>query len=151
MFTAVIRLSEFVRCYRYSPLTSFSYELVVQLDGFILAVTGDGSMLRLSDGQPVAASDLKGDFQLGIRPEDIAVGNAAALPCAGGGRGGEMAETISPFFGGSTKCAPLTSGLEFEPFDSAGKRLSRVERPSAVGRTPYRAGWFSAAGTIHMA
>ncbi len=39
----------------------------------ILAVTGDGSMLRLSDGQPVVASHLKGDFQLGIRPEDIAV------------------------------------------------------------------------------
>ncbi len=44
----------------------------------ILAVTGDGSMLRLSDGQPVVESHLKGDFQLGIRPEDIAVSNVSA-------------------------------------------------------------------------
>ncbi|ARS71005.1 ABC transporter ATP-binding protein [Sinorhizobium meliloti] len=39
----------------------------------VLPVSGDGSVLRLSDGQPVAESHLRGDFQLGIRPEDIAV------------------------------------------------------------------------------
>lgn len=39
----------------------------------ILRVVGDGSLLRLPDGHPVAACHLKGQFQLGIRPEDIAV------------------------------------------------------------------------------
>ncbi|MBD8665689.1 sn-glycerol-3-phosphate ABC transporter ATP-binding protein UgpC [Rhizobium sp. CFBP 8752] len=48
----------------------------------ILPVTGDGSVLRLSDGQPVADCDLKGKFQLGIRPEDVlfdTAGNASAV------------------------------------------------------------------------
>ncbi|OCP19914.1 MULTISPECIES: sn-glycerol-3-phosphate ABC transporter ATP-binding protein UgpC [unclassified Ensifer] len=39
----------------------------------ILAVTGDGSALRLADGQVVANFAGKGSFQLGIRPEDITV------------------------------------------------------------------------------
>ncbi|KJF70968.1 ABC transporter ATP-binding protein [Agrobacterium arsenijevicii] len=43
----------------------------------ILPVTGDGSVLRLSDGQPVAESHLKGEFQLGIRPEDVIAENGA--------------------------------------------------------------------------
>ncbi|WP_435164785.1 ABC transporter ATP-binding protein [Falsirhodobacter sp. 1013] len=37
----------------------------------ILQVSGDGHRLRLADGQVLAASPLRGDFQLGIRPEDI--------------------------------------------------------------------------------
>ncbi|MBY3101144.1 sn-glycerol-3-phosphate ABC transporter ATP-binding protein UgpC [Rhizobium laguerreae] len=37
----------------------------------ILAVSGDGAVLRLSDGQAIAECHLKGDFQLGIRPEDV--------------------------------------------------------------------------------
>ncbi|MBP2562051.1 sn-glycerol 3-phosphate transport system ATP-binding protein [Neorhizobium galegae] len=48
----------------------------------ILPVSGDGTVLRLSDGQAVAECRLKGSFQLGIRPEDIAVyttANASAL------------------------------------------------------------------------
>ncbi len=43
----------------------------------ILPVSGDGSVLRLSDGQPVIESHLKGEFQLGIRPEDIVVEHSA--------------------------------------------------------------------------
>jgi sn-glycerol 3-phosphate transport system ATP-binding protein len=43
----------------------------------ILPVTGDGSVLRLSDGQPVAESHLKGEFQLGVRPEDVIAENGA--------------------------------------------------------------------------
>jgi sn-glycerol 3-phosphate transport system ATP-binding protein len=39
----------------------------------ILPVTGDGSVLRLADGQAVAEHHKAGEFQLGIRPEDIAV------------------------------------------------------------------------------
>ncbi|ACI55623.1 sn-glycerol 3-phosphate transport system ATP-binding protein [Rhizobium sp. BK619] len=37
----------------------------------ILPVTGDGAVLRLADGQVVAAARLTGAYQLGIRPEDI--------------------------------------------------------------------------------
>ena len=37
----------------------------------VLSVTGDGSVLRLADGQTVGPCRLKGTFQLGIRPEDI--------------------------------------------------------------------------------
>ncbi|MBP1842796.1 sn-glycerol 3-phosphate transport system ATP-binding protein [Rhizobium petrolearium] len=40
----------------------------------ILPVTGDGSVLRLADGQIVAEARLTGSYQLGIRPEDIIVG-----------------------------------------------------------------------------
>ena len=47
----------------------------------ILAATGDGSMLRLSDGQAVAESHLKGEFQLGVRPEDIVTANGAQALC----------------------------------------------------------------------
>lgn len=39
----------------------------------ILQVEGDGSVLRLADGQSVANYSGKGKFQLGIRPEDIVV------------------------------------------------------------------------------
>ncbi len=40
----------------------------------ILDVTGDGTALRLADGQAVARSTRTGRFQLGIRPEDVAAG-----------------------------------------------------------------------------
>ncbi len=39
----------------------------------ILPVTSDGSALRLADGQVVAEYHRPGNFQLGIRPEDIAI------------------------------------------------------------------------------
>ncbi|PWE53658.1 sn-glycerol-3-phosphate ABC transporter ATP-binding protein UgpC [Metarhizobium album] len=39
----------------------------------ILPAQGDGSVLRLSDGQVVGEYGLKGDFQLGIRPENVVV------------------------------------------------------------------------------
>ncbi|KOF17153.1 glycerol-3-phosphate ABC transporter ATP-binding protein [Ensifer adhaerens] len=45
----------------------------------ILAVTGDGSALRLADGQVVANYADKGSFQLGIRPEDIAVNAGGSI------------------------------------------------------------------------
>lgn len=40
----------------------------------VLPVTGDGTVLRLADGQVVADAPLKGDYQLGVRPEDIIFG-----------------------------------------------------------------------------
>ena len=39
----------------------------------ILTVTGDGSMLRLPDGSAVVECGLKGEFHLGVRPEDILI------------------------------------------------------------------------------
>ncbi|ULJ76305.1 ABC transporter ATP-binding protein [Rhizobium gallicum] len=48
----------------------------------ILPVTGDGSALRLADGQVVAEASLTGNYQLGIRPEDIvASGHGAGRLC----------------------------------------------------------------------
>ncbi|MBY5365182.1 sn-glycerol-3-phosphate ABC transporter ATP-binding protein UgpC [Rhizobium leguminosarum] len=43
----------------------------------ILPVTGDGTVLRLADGQVVAQARLTGDYKLGIRPEDILIGGGA--------------------------------------------------------------------------
>ncbi|MBO9590477.1 ABC transporter ATP-binding protein [Devosia sp.] len=40
----------------------------------IVPVTGDGKVLRLADGQVLAECPVFGDYQLGIRPEDILVG-----------------------------------------------------------------------------
>ncbi len=45
----------------------------------ILPVTSDGSVLRLADGQAVAEYHQPGRFQLGIRPEDIAVSADGAV------------------------------------------------------------------------
>jgi sn-glycerol 3-phosphate transport system ATP-binding protein len=45
----------------------------------ILAVTGDGSVLRTADGQVVADCARKGSFQLGIRPEDVVVEAAGPI------------------------------------------------------------------------
>jgi sn-glycerol 3-phosphate transport system ATP-binding protein len=46
----------------------------------IMSATADGTVLRLADGQVVANCRLKGDFQLGIRPEDILVDQSDAAP-----------------------------------------------------------------------
>ena len=43
----------------------------------ILPVIGDGTVLRLADGQVVAQARLTGAYQLGIRPEDILIGGGA--------------------------------------------------------------------------
>jgi sn-glycerol 3-phosphate transport system ATP-binding protein len=48
----------------------------------ILAVTGDGSTLKLADGQVVAHHAAKGNFQLGIRPEDVAVNAGGPIKTA---------------------------------------------------------------------
>ncbi|NWJ23534.1 sn-glycerol-3-phosphate ABC transporter ATP-binding protein UgpC [Rhizobium sp. RM] len=45
----------------------------------VLNVTGDGTTLRLPDGQAVASYDGKGNFQLGIRPEDVVVISGGSL------------------------------------------------------------------------
>ncbi len=45
----------------------------------ILQVEGDGSVLRLADGQVVASYSGKNKFQLGIRPEDIAVNAGGSI------------------------------------------------------------------------
>ncbi|MCM2477732.1 sn-glycerol-3-phosphate ABC transporter ATP-binding protein UgpC [Rhizobium sp. CG5] len=45
----------------------------------ILAVIGDGSTLRLADGQVIANYAGKGNFQLGIRPEDIVVNSGGPI------------------------------------------------------------------------
>ncbi len=45
----------------------------------ILAVVGDGSTLRLADGQVIANYAGKGNFQLGIRPEDIIVNSGGPI------------------------------------------------------------------------
>ncbi|MGE7368810.1 ABC transporter ATP-binding protein [Neorhizobium sp. NPDC001467] len=45
----------------------------------ILQVEGDGSVLRLADGQVVANYSGNGQFQLGIRPEDIAVNEGGSI------------------------------------------------------------------------
>ncbi|MFC7397379.1 ABC transporter ATP-binding protein [Chelatococcus sp. GCM10030263] len=45
----------------------------------ILPVVGDGSVLRLADGQVAAESILQGPVQLGIRPEDIKLVDASAI------------------------------------------------------------------------
>ncbi|NKN38224.1 sn-glycerol-3-phosphate ABC transporter ATP-binding protein UgpC [Agrobacterium sp. a22-2] len=45
----------------------------------ILAVVGDGSTLRLADGQVIANYAGKGNFQLGIRPEDIVVNSGGPI------------------------------------------------------------------------
>ncbi|MBP2537511.1 ABC transporter ATP-binding protein [Agrobacterium tumefaciens] len=46
----------------------------------ILSVSGDGTALRLADGQAVVDSHLIGDFHLGVRPEDIVVRNSGSQP-----------------------------------------------------------------------
>ncbi len=45
----------------------------------VLNVTGDGTTLRLPDGQAVANYDGRGNFQLGIRPEDVVVISGGSL------------------------------------------------------------------------
>ncbi|PCK85456.1 sn-glycerol-3-phosphate ABC transporter ATP-binding protein UgpC [Rhizobium sophoriradicis] len=43
----------------------------------ILPVTGDGTVLRLADGQVAVQAPLTGSYQLGIRPEDILLDSKA--------------------------------------------------------------------------
>ncbi|WP_117190354.1 ABC transporter ATP-binding protein [Rhizobium terrae] len=57
----------------HSPASVFVAKFIGAPPMNILPVTGDGSVLRLSDGQVVAEVSLSGSFQLGIRPEDIAM------------------------------------------------------------------------------
>lgn len=64
----------------HSPASVFVAKFIGSPPMNILSVSGDGSVLRLSDGQPVADCHLKGDFQLGIRPEDLIIGTADAGP-----------------------------------------------------------------------
>jgi len=45
----------------------------------VMPVTGDGSALRLADGQVVVEAPLSGSFVLGIRPEDIVLGTGGPL------------------------------------------------------------------------
>lgn len=47
----------------------------------IVPVRGDGTMLRLTDGQPVVGCDLRGEYLLGVRPEDVtlAKGKSASV------------------------------------------------------------------------
>jgi sn-glycerol 3-phosphate transport system ATP-binding protein len=61
-----------------TPKQIYHYPASVFVAGFIgappmniLPVVGDGSVLRLADGQIVAPSRIRGPLQLGIRPEDI--------------------------------------------------------------------------------
>ncbi|URK88982.1 sn-glycerol-3-phosphate ABC transporter ATP-binding protein UgpC [Rhizobium sp. RCAM05350] len=57
----------------HSPASVFVAKFIGAPPMNILDVTGDGNALRTADGQVVADSARKGRFQLGIRPEDIAV------------------------------------------------------------------------------
>jgi sn-glycerol 3-phosphate transport system ATP-binding protein len=45
----------------------------------VLKVTGDGQALRLGDGQAVVAHGAKGEFLLGVRPEDISLSADGSL------------------------------------------------------------------------
>lgn len=68
----------------HNPASVFVAKFIGSPPMNILPVSGDGSTLRLPDGQPVAACILKGDFQVGIRPEDVVVDivGAASAPKA---------------------------------------------------------------------
>ncbi|MFB9950675.1 ABC transporter ATP-binding protein [Rhizobium puerariae] len=62
----------------HNPASVFVAKFIGSPPMNILAVSGDGSVLRLSDGRAIAKCGLKGDFQLGIRPEDVAVDHTGA-------------------------------------------------------------------------
>ncbi|WCK80094.1 ABC transporter ATP-binding protein [Agrobacterium fabrum] len=64
----------------HSPASVFVAKFIGSPPMNILDVTGDGSNLRLSDGQAVAGCHLKGNFELGVRPEDLIIGTADAGP-----------------------------------------------------------------------
>lgn len=57
------------------PASAFVARFIGSPPMNILPVVGNGGTLRLADGQTVAECRLKGPFQLGIRPEDIILGD----------------------------------------------------------------------------
>jgi sn-glycerol 3-phosphate transport system ATP-binding protein len=63
----------------HNPASVFVAKFIGSPPMNVLRVTGDGSHLRLADGQVVADFARKGDFQLGIRPEDITVGAGGSI------------------------------------------------------------------------
>ncbi len=63
----------------HNPASVFVAKFIGSPPMNILDVTGDGSVLRLADGQVVASYAGKGNFQLGIRPEDIAVNDGGSI------------------------------------------------------------------------
>ncbi|WP_105383017.1 ABC transporter ATP-binding protein [Neorhizobium alkalisoli] len=66
----------------YQPASVFVAKFIGAPAMNILRVTGDGDTLRLSDGQVVANYAGQGNFQLGIRPEDIVIGAGGRLKAA---------------------------------------------------------------------
>ena len=63
----------------HNPASVFVAKFIGSPPMNILQVEGDGSVLRLADGQVVANYAGTGKFQLGIRPEDIAVNDGGSL------------------------------------------------------------------------
>ncbi len=63
----------------HNPASVFVAKFIGSPPMNILQVEGDGSVLRLADGQVVANYSAKGKFQLGIRPEDIAVNEGGSI------------------------------------------------------------------------
>jgi sn-glycerol 3-phosphate transport system ATP-binding protein len=63
----------------HNPASVFVAKFIGSPPMNVLRVTGDGAHLRLADGQVVADFARKGDFQLGIRPEDITVGAGGSI------------------------------------------------------------------------
>jgi sn-glycerol 3-phosphate transport system ATP-binding protein len=63
----------------HNPASVFVAKFIGSPPMNVLQVTGDGSALRLADGQIVGDCARKGEFQLGIRPEDITVGAGGSI------------------------------------------------------------------------
>ncbi|MDP9835281.1 sn-glycerol 3-phosphate transport system ATP-binding protein [Neorhizobium huautlense] len=63
----------------HNPASVFVAKFIGSPPMNILQVEGDGSVLRLADGQVVANYSGIGKFQLGIRPEDIAVNEGGSI------------------------------------------------------------------------
>jgi sn-glycerol 3-phosphate transport system ATP-binding protein len=63
----------------HNPASVFVAKFIGSPPMNILQVEGDGSVLRLADGQVVASYAGAGKFQLGIRPEDIAVNAGGSI------------------------------------------------------------------------
>ena len=61
----------------HSPASVFVAKFIGSPPMNILPVTGDGLLLRLADGQPVVGFEKKGNYLLGIRPEDVTIHNTA--------------------------------------------------------------------------
>ncbi|MFK0334829.1 ABC transporter ATP-binding protein [Rhizobium sp. NPDC090275] len=63
----------------HNPASVFVAKFIGSPPMNILDVEGDGQVLRLADGQVVANYAGTGTFQLGIRPEDIAVNDGGSI------------------------------------------------------------------------